>query len=108
MNCFQIFYLYPSNTTPHEAGHIIDKGHRFSESKDWAEAIAKDNEKYKKPPKGFQQVSSYGAVSIHEDFAESVRRFITDREDFKNFYPNRTAYLRSIAQKLSGYFPKMQ
>lgn len=108
------FFITPSSTAEfqrtmsHEAGHIIDKGHRFSESKGWAEAVAKDNERYKNAPKGMKQVSSYGAVSVHEDFAESVRRFITDREDFKNFYPNRTAYLRSIAQKLSGYFPKTQ
>lgn len=109
------FFIMPNSvnefkgTMSHEAGHIIDKGHRFSESKGWAEAVAKDNAIYQNNPK-FGSVSKYAyeSGSVHEDFAESIRRYIVEHEDFKKFYPNRAAYIRSMAQKLSGYFPKTQ
>jgi len=90
----------------HEAGHIIDgDSYEISSSAEWKEAIAKDNEfRAHLPHKG---VSDYAEeTNIHEDFAESMRRYINGHSVFKFAFPNRAAFIRKMAQKLSGHTPK--
>lgn len=87
----------------HEAGHIIDKGRRFSSSAAWQEAVSKDDALYASYLKGTHRVSSYAKTNDTEDFAECVSAYITSHEYFKKAFPNRAAYIRRIAQKLSGH-----
>lgn len=106
------FYLNPQTKEAfkgymaHEAGHNIDKVGvwRFSNSKGWQEAVKKDDALYAAHLKGTHRVSSYALTNDQEDFAECIKAYITDREYFKNAYPNRAAYIRKIAQVLSGHF----
>lgn len=92
-------------TMAHEAAHIIDsQSKRFSNSKGWQEAVKKDDALYAQHLKGTHRVSPYALTNDQEDFAECVRVYICDHEYFKNAYPNRAAYIRSVAQKLSGHF----
>lgn len=89
----------------HEAGHILDitKAGKcvYSSSKEWKEAVAKDNEIYRNIPKA-ARVSNYAWTNGKEDFAECIRAYITDHETFKKFFPNRAAFIRAMAQSLSA------
>ena len=99
------FYIKPSSSEEfsgymaHEAGHIIDgKTYVQSRSKEWQNAVAADDAKY-----GFRNYpTTYAGKHSREDFAESVNLFINDKEKFKEEYPNRAAFLRRMAQVLSG------
>lgn len=87
-----------SKLMAHEAGHILDIGGRFSKSKEWIEAVSADDAKY-----GFRNFPTpYAGKHIREDFAESIKMFINNKEKFKEEYPNRAAFLRKKAQELSG------
>lgn len=106
------FWMHPGGTADfkeymaHEAGHIIDgDSYEISSSAEWKEAIAKDNEfRAHLPHKG---VSDYAEeTNIHEDFAESMRRYINGHSVFKFAFPNRAAFIRKMAQKMSGHYPK--
>ena len=89
----------------HEAGHILDGAkHRFSSSVDWQEAVSKDDALYAKFLKGQHRVSSYAKTNDAEDFAECIRMYITDHEYFKQAFPNRAAFIRRMAQKISGHY----
>lgn len=90
----------------HEAGHILDGGkYRFSSSKAWLEAVAKDDEIFKSLPVR-NRVSKYAMTNDCEDFAECMKAYITDHEFFKQCFPNRAAFIRQMAQRMSGHFPK--
>jgi len=91
------------STVAHEAGHIIDSGSRFSGSRDWQEAVKKDDAIYAAYLKGVHRVSSYAGTNDAEDFAECVKAYICDHNYFKKAFPNRAAYIRRVAQKLSGH-----
>lgn len=92
----------------HEAAHIIDgPKHAISGSKDWQAAVAKDDAIWtKRNASSPSRVSIYARTNDSEDFAECVRVYINDHEKFKKWYPNRAAFIRLMAQKLSGHFPK--
>ncbi len=103
------FYLTPNSVEDfkgcmtHEAGHIIDGSkRRFSASKGWLEACAKDEALLAKHIKA-TRVSKYAATNDSENFAECMRAYINDHEMFKKLYPNCAAYIRQMAQKLSGH-----
>ena len=84
----------------HEAGHILDGGgNLYSTSDEWKKAVAADDAKY-----GFRNYpATYAGKHSREDFAESIKLFINDKEKFKEEYPNRAAFLRKMAQGLSGH-----
>ena len=91
----------------HEAGHIIDGSkHRVSSSKAWQEAVAKDDEIFKRYTKSNNHVSRYAHTNDAEDFAECMKAYITDHDSFKRNFPNRAAFIRSMAQRLSSRLPK--
>jgi len=91
----------------HEAGHIIDgEKYRYSSSKAWQEAVAKDDEFYRQHKVKSNRVSKYAETNDYEDFAECMKAYITDHEFFKSLFPNRAAFIRQMAQRLSGHFPK--
>ncbi len=101
------FYMTPQGKSDfkgymaHEAGHIIDgANHRFSSHKGWKEACEKD----KTLRVNAHRVSKYAETNDSENFAECMRAYINDHELFKNMYPNCAAYIRQMAQKLSGHF----
>ena len=102
------FYLKPKDKDDfkgfmtHEAGHIIDGvKERFSSSQDWKDAISADLAKYAKLPR-MGYVSDYAMKHNREDFAESIRKYITDHEYMKRWLPNRAVLIRKIAQRLSN------
>ena len=41
-----------------------------------------------------------------EDFAECMKAYITDHDFFKKCFPNRAAFIRQMAQHLTGHHPK--
>lgn len=89
----------------HEAGHILDRAkRRFSSSVEWKEAVSKDDTLYAKYMKGQHRVSSYAKTNDAEDFAECIRMYIQDHDYFKKAFPNRAAFIRKMAQKLSGHY----
>lgn len=97
----------------HEAGHIIDGAKsRFSSSKGWREAVRQDAEYWDKMreaaglKKRKVSVSYYAETSPTEDFAESIKAFNADPKWFKSSFPHRSAYIKDIAHRLSGHFPK--
>lgn len=105
------FFLTPSSREAfkgymsHEAGHILDGAkHRFSSSVKWQEAVSKDDALYAKYIKGQHRVSSYAMTNDVEDFAECMKMYIIDHEYFKQAFPNRAAFIREMAQKLSGHY----
>ncbi len=90
-------------TVAHEAGHILDWKSKLSRSRDWQEAVKKDDAIYAAHLKGIHRVSSYAKTNDQEDFAECIKSYICDHEYFKKAFPNRAAYIRRMAQKLSGH-----
>lgn len=106
------FFMTPQNTDEfsgymaHEAGHILDGSeYRFSSSKAWLAAVAKDDEIYRGKIV-HNRVSKYAMTNDCEDFAECMKAYITDHDFFKQCFPNRAAFIRQMAQRLSGHFPK--
>ena len=107
------FFLTPSDKIDfkkymsHEAGHILDGlKHKYSSSAGWQEAVSKDDAIYAKYGNGQHRVSNYAKTNDIEDFAECISMYITDHEYFKKAFPNRAAYIRRIAQELSGHVNK--
>lgn len=100
------FYLKPSSREEfsgymaHEAGHILDGVNcANSSSIEWQNAVSADDAKY-----GFRNYpTTYAGKHSREDFAESIKLFINDKDKFKEEYPNRAAFLRKMAQELSGH-----
>jgi hypothetical protein len=91
-------------TVAHEAGHIIDCGRKFSGSREWQEAVKKDDAIFASYHlKGTHRVSSYAKTNDAEDFAECIKAYICDHDYFKKVFPNRAAYICRVAQKLSGH-----
>ncbi len=90
----------------HEAGHILDGVSHVSSSKEWQDAVAADDKIYAKYLKGVHRISRYAKTNDSEDFAECMRYYITDHGYIKQHFPNRAAYIRRMAQNLSGHQPK--
>ena len=59
-----------------------------------------DDAIYKKVPM-LNRVSRYAKTNDIEDFAECYSAYITDHTFFKECFPNRAAYLRNLAKKLT-------
>ena len=90
----------------HEAAHILDTyEHKISSSDGWLAAVAEDDKYW--AAHGFPsfRVSDYAKTNDVEDFAECMKAYITRHENFKNFFPNRAAFIRRLAQALSGHSP---
>ena len=89
----------------HEAGHILDgTKHLLSSSGEWVDAVSKDDALFAKFLKGKHRVSSYAKTNDAEDFAECIRMYIQDHDYIKHAFPNRAAFIRKMAQKLSGHY----
>ncbi len=84
----------------HEAGHILDKAHNVSASAAWTAAVDADLAMWGKHPE-WGYVSKYARTNPREDFAESMKAYITDHDNFKKFFPNRAAYIRAFAKSIS-------
>lgn len=95
------FYAYPEHdpeyvvqTFAHEGGHYIDlykvNAERVSESSKWAKAMRDDLK-----VSGKKGVSSYAQAHKHEDFAESIGVYMTEREKMKDF-PNRAKIIKEL------------
>lgn len=90
----------------HEAGHILDTPqHKISSSRGWLEAVKKDDEFYAQYGIKRSRVSRYAHTNDIEDFAECMKHYITEHEEFKKYFPNRAAFIRKMAQALSGHAP---
>lgn len=96
------FRIYMS----HEAGHALDsksKLHSISCSKAW---IDTEKANIDLAAAGRGQVkffpTDYAATNPCEDFAESVRLFITDRRRLKETAPNRERFLHELTKKLNS------
>lgn len=88
----------------HEAGHIWDGDakHILSSSKEWLEAVEADDEWYKSHGlKRKIHVSGYAKTNNSEDFAECMCYYIVDHDNFKEYFPNRAAFIRKKAQEYS-------
>lgn len=91
----------------HEAAHILDgKLKEISASAGWKAAVDADLDFWTIPssgkrPEGWGYVSKYAMTNNVEDFAESMREYITNHDEFKQNYPNRAAFIRQMAQRLS-------
>lgn len=88
-------YDYILFTFEHEGGHMIDRqagilGKEFSELYEWTDAVAKD-----KLVSGLDSMRAYGKNSPHEDFADSIAYYFTDKT-FKTKMPNRAALIERI------------
>ena len=92
--------------TAHEAGHILDGDRKdCSSSKAWQEAVSRDDV-FAKNLKGSYRVSEYAKTNDGEDFAECIKAYIIDHDNFKKYFPYRAAYIRKMAQQQSGHSPK--
>lgn len=98
----------------HETAHGLDvelvasKGlYRFSWSDEWMDSIDNDNYsgsplyltdytqyKYEQMLAGSDNYESY----LREDFAEAIRLYLTDRDYFKNTFPNRFGIIERFFQ----------
>lgn len=95
------FYAYESHdpdyvtrTFAHEGGHYIDyhnRASRMSESAEWKKAMRMD-----KKATGNDGVSDYAQVHVHEDFAESMAEYVTNKSLFEEWYPNRATIIRGM------------
>lgn len=84
------------DTLCHECGHNIDgKLNRLSESKIWSDAMSKDFSfnKTKSSP------TEYGKVHVHEDFAESIKYYLINKENFRKEFPNRFIVIKAILER---------
>lgn len=100
------FFITPSSKLQfkgymaHEGGHILDGGKIFSNSKKWIKATERDDLIYSSVPK-MNRISDYARKNNQEDFAECMKAYLLDHDYFKERYPNRAAFIREMAKKLS-------
>jgi hypothetical protein len=89
----------------HELAHGIDRGQILSSNQEYKDAVLADLN-MNANSLIHEYVSDYAAESakaydketykLAEDFAESVRLYVTNKENFAWKYPNRTTYLDKI------------
>ena len=84
-------------TLSHETGHAIDNrlidshGRMFSERDVWSTAMELDRQIH-----GRLSPTLYGENSHREDFAESIKEFTRNAENFRTSFPNRAAIIESL------------
>ena len=88
----------------HEAAHWLDTRYgrsKWSNSKDWNDAVKADIELAKANRGGAQMYpTDYAKTNLREDFAESMALFLTDRRKLKEIAPNRERYLHDLSKQL--------
>lgn len=101
---------YVGETLRHEGGHLIDRKSSaggvnsfkyFSDGDEWAKAQSDDIKYLKKMGRKKADstwVSDYAKRSkaIHEDFADSCKKYSMDKDAFKQEYPNRCSILERL------------
>lgn len=81
-----------NGTLYHETGHNTDYAlSKISSSNAWKQAVA-----YDKKLTGLDAVTDYGKNAPVEDFADSVKLFVQNRDDLKKRFPARYAILCNI------------
>lgn len=90
----------------HEAAHWLDTRYgryKWSQSKDWNDAVKADIEIAKANRGGVQMYpTDYAKTNLSEDFAESMAMFLTDRRKLKEIVPNRERYLHGLTKQLGN------
>lgn len=85
------------DTLLHESGHCMDSkvtgrdGVWYSETTPWTRARISD-----KSLNGLDSVTSYGANSPKEDFAESIREYVQNPVKIDEKFPNRAKLLKEL------------
>ena len=90
----------------HESAHWLDTRYshnKYSNSTLWKEAVQADI-KIAKEGRGNVSMypTSYAQTNLQEDFAESMRLFLTDRDKLKDIAPNRERYLHNLTKQLAN------
>lgn len=88
----------------HEAAHILDgEKYKITSTDGWKKAVEADINLWKSQggKEKWAYVSDYAMTNHAEDFAESLREYITNHKWFKESYPNRAKYIREMAKRLS-------
>jgi hypothetical protein len=90
----------------HEAAHWLDTRYglkKYSDSALWKEAVQADI-KIAKEGRGNVAMypTSYAQTNLQEDFAESMKLFLTDRRRLKDIAPNRERYLHNLTKQLAN------
>ena len=88
--------IFDINTLAHELGHKLDHKlcEMFNKSDDyitntlWKQVINEEN----------SSVSEYGNTSIQEDFADSMKEYAKNPEDFKKKHPKRYEMIKRMFQ----------
>lgn len=86
----------------HEATHILDgNNRRFSNSKEWKDAVRRDVE-FAKLGKGNVQAypTKYAETNLSEDLCDSMKLFLHERKSLKEKCPNRERYLHELSKEL--------
>lgn len=86
---------YLVKTFAHEGAHYIDlwspNAIKISESKEWADAMLADLAEH-----GLKAPTDYAKSSNHEDFAESVAEYLTNKDFMVTQFPHRTSIIRRV------------
>lgn len=90
----------------HESAHWLDTRYglkKYSDSALWKEAVQADI-KIAKEGRGNVAMypTSYAQTNLQEDFAESMKLFLTDRRRLKDIAPNRERYLHNLTKQLAN------
>lgn len=86
-----------TRTISHETGHAIDNrladryGDWYSERAAWQKAMQLDQ-----AHSGKESPTNYGTKHVKEDFAESIKIYVSDPTGFANNFPNRKDLLDAI------------
>ncbi len=96
----------------HESAHVLDGlKNKLSGSKEWSEAVKSDVLLNRGYFNGFP--TKYAQTNLSEDFAESIRCYLEDKELMRQNYPYRAEYIRHLFKKMgrnygNGLAPKTQ
>lgn len=90
----------------HEAAHWLDTRYgkdKYSGSAEWATAVNADIQLAKQNRGNVTPYpTKYAGTNLAEDFAESMRLFLTDRKKLKDIAPNRERYLHNLTKYLGS------
>jgi hypothetical protein len=80
-----------TGTVAHEAGHNLA-------TKIWGKTSPPKDSEYGKAQQSEKPVSTYGAISSTEDFAEAVKLFVKSPDEMKREFPKKFAALKQIME----------
>ncbi len=90
----------------HEAGHWLDMRYspnKYSLGADWKDAVKADIQIAKEGRGNVAMYpTKYAETDLKEDFAESIKLFLTNRRKLKEIAPNRERYLHKLTKMLGN------